>query len=319
MVSYRRLGRTGLMVSAISLGTVELGMNYGIPTAGEHLRPSEKQASHLLNRALDMGVNFVDTARIYGESEAVIGRALKSRREEYILATKVALSNDASLTDREIKLRAKESLAESLRTLHTDVIDLLQIHSASVEVIRRGAIIEAIQEAQQEGKVRFTGATTYGEEAALAVIEDGRYDCLQVAYNLLDRGLETKVLPLAQHKDMGIVARSVLLRGVLTHRYTSVPPQLAELKTAIHQLSGLVGPEVMSLPEMAYRFVLAHPAVATALVGTARLDELEEGLNFSGRDALPFELIERIRQIAVHDQSQLNPATWPPEDVWQAA
>jgi aryl-alcohol dehydrogenase-like predicted oxidoreductase len=200
MVSYRRLGRTGLMVSAISLGTVELGMNYGIPTAGEHLRPSEKQATHLLNRALDMGVNFIDTARIYGESEAVIGHALKPRRDEYILATKVAPSNDTSLTDGEIKRRTKESLAESLRTLQTDVIDLLQIHSASVEVIRRGAIIEAIQEAQQEGKVRFTGATTYGEEAALAVIEDGRYDCLQVAYSLLDRGLETKVLPLAQHE-----------------------------------------------------------------------------------------------------------------------
>jgi aryl-alcohol dehydrogenase-like predicted oxidoreductase len=318
MLNYRRLGRTGLQVSVISLGTVELGMNYGIPTAGEHLRPSEKQATHLLNRALDMGVNFIDTARVYGESEAVIGRALQSRRDEYILATKVTPPNDAGLTHVEIKRRVKESLAESLRTLQTDVIDLLHIHSASVDVIRRGAMIEAIQEAQQEGKVRFTGATTYGEAAALAAIDDGRYDCLQVAYNPLDRQLEANVLPLAQHKNVGIVARSVLLRGVLTHRYICMPPQLADLRTTIHRLNGLVGSEVASLPEMAYRFVLAHPAVATALVGTARLDELEEGLNFAGRGPLPFELVEHIRHIVVPDQSQLNPGTWPPEEAWQA-
>jgi aryl-alcohol dehydrogenase-like predicted oxidoreductase len=305
-------------VSEISLGTVELGMNYGVPVAGEHLRPPEEQAARLLNSALDMGVNFIDTARVYGESEAVIGRALKARRDEYILATKVAPPKDGGLTNAEVKRHVKDSIAESLRTLQTDVIDLLQIHSLPVEMVRRGAMIEAIQEAQQEGKVRFTGASTYGEAAALAVIEDGRYDCLQIAYNLLDRQPEVNVLPRAGQKGVGIVARSVLLRGVLTHRYQWMPPQLAELRAAILDLESLVGPETTRLPEMAYRYVLAHPAIATALVGTARLDELKEGLDFAARGGLSSELVARIRQIAVQDQSQLNPGTWPPEEAWGA-
>jgi aryl-alcohol dehydrogenase-like predicted oxidoreductase len=107
-----------------------------------------------------------------------------------------------------------------------------------------------------------------------------------------------------------------LLRGVLTHRYVWMPPQLAELKAAIRDLDSLVGQEVASLPEMAYRFVLAHPAVATALVGTARIEELEQELNFARRGPLPSEMVTRIQQLAIQDQSLLNPSTWPPEEVW---
>ena len=80
-MNYRRLGRTGLQVSEIGLGTVELGLDYGVPVAGEHLRPPEEHAARLLNQALDLGVNFIDTARAYGASEEIIGRALKGRRE----------------------------------------------------------------------------------------------------------------------------------------------------------------------------------------------------------------------------------------------
>ncbi|HIL69018.1 MAG TPA: aldo/keto reductase, partial [Verrucomicrobia bacterium] len=88
-MNYRRLGRANLQVSEVSLGTVELEMDYGIPVQGEQRRPSESEAVKLLNAAVDRGINFIDTARVYGESEAIVGRALKSRRNEIILATKV--------------------------------------------------------------------------------------------------------------------------------------------------------------------------------------------------------------------------------------
>jgi len=317
-MNYRRLGRTGLRVSEISLGTVELGLDYGVPVHGEHLRPSEERASHLLNRALDLGINFIDTARVYGTSEEVIGRALQSRQHEYILATKVALPNGGGLPSKELQRRVKESIVTSLRALQIEVIDLLQIHSAPVEVILRGEVIEAIQDAQRAGRVRFTGASVYSEAAALAALEDGRYDCLQIAYNLLDRQPEDKVLPLAQQKDVGIIVRSVLLRGVLTHRYTLIPQSLGELRSAVEQLNGLVGSEVASLPELAYRFVLAHPAVTTALIGTSRIDELEAGLAYADRGPLSPALLARIRAITVCDRNQLHPGTWPSqEEAWQ--
>jgi len=317
-MNYRRLGRTGLQVSEIGLGTVELGLDYGVPVAGEHLRPPEEHAARLLNRALDLGVNFIDTARAYGTSEEIIGRALKGRRNEYILASKLARIRDEGQSAGELAEQVKASIAESLRMLQTDVIDLLQLHLASVEVITKGRMLAAVKEAQQAGYVRFIGASTYGEEEPLAALRDGGYDTLQVAYNLADKTLEEQVLPLAQQQDVGIVVRSVLLRGVLTHRYHLLPEPLAELRSAIAELSRLAEAEGCNLPEMAYRFVLAHPAVTTALVGTARIEELEAALAFAGRPSLPPARVAAIRQITISDLSQLNPGTWPADmGEWQ--
>ena len=311
-MNYRRLGRTGLLVSEISLGTVELGMDYGIPVGDEHRRPAEADAARLLNRALDLGVNFIDTARAYGASEEVIGRALKTRRREVILCSKVA-PPPADVHGQALAHHVRASIAESLRALQTDYLDVLKIHSASAEEIRRGEMIAAMLDAVQAGYVRFVGASTYGEEAPLLALADGRYDCLQIAYSAVDRRPEARILPLAQQKDVGIVVRSVLLRGALSHRYTLLPPQLGELKAAIAQLDALRGSEASCLPELAYRYVLAHPAVSTALVGTARLGELEEVVGFAGHPPLPAELVAAIRQIVVKDEDQLHPGKWPAE------
>jgi len=309
---YRTLGRTGLQVSEIGLGTVELGLDYGVPVAGEHLRPSEEHAARLLNRALDLGITFVDTARAYGASEEVIGRALAGRRGEYVLATKLAPLVEEGQPDAALRQQVQDSIAESLRMLRTDAIDLLMLHRAPAEVVRRGRVLAAVREAQEAGLVRYIGASTYGEGEPLAVLADGGYDVLQVAYNLADRTLEERVLPLAARQGVGIVVRSVLLRGVLTHRHTLIPDALADLRSAVAQLNRLAETHGYALPEMAYRFVLAHPAVCTALVGTARVAELEAAVAYAAGSPLPPEVVAAIRQVTVADRSQTNPATWPP-------
>jgi aryl-alcohol dehydrogenase-like predicted oxidoreductase len=309
-MNYRRLGRTGLQVSEISLGTVELGLDYGVPVGTEHLRPGEAEAALLLNRTLDLGINFIDTARVYGTSEEVIGRALRTRRNEYILCSKVA-APPLDVRGQALAQHVRDSIGTSLRNLQTDHLDVLKIHSASTEDIRRGEMIAAMLDAVQAGHVRFVGASTYGEEAPLLALTDGRYDCLQIAFSAIDRRLEERVLPLAQRQDVGIVVRSVLLRGVITHRYMLLPAQLAELRAAIGELDALVGREAANLPELAYRYVLANPAVSTALVGTARINELEEAFGFAAHPPLSPELIARIRQIVVTDEDQLHPGKWP--------
>ena len=309
-MNYRRLGRTNLQVSEISLGTVELGMDYGIPMQGAHRQPSEAGAARLLNRALDLGINLIDTAPAYGESEAIIGRALKSRRSEYILATKISSVSWEDYTGTELREQVEASIAESLRTLQTDIIDLLYIHNATPELIQRGEIVEIMQRAREAGYARFIGTTTYGEAAPLAVLEDDRFDCIQVAYNLLDRQFEERVLPLAKENDVGVVIRSVLLKGALAYRYAHLPEELRELRTAVEGIHSLCGAQDSSLPELAYRFVLAHPAVSTALVGTGRSHELQEIVSFSGRAPLSSERFDDIREIIVSPE-QLNPGTWP--------
>src|SRR5438552_1712951 len=163
---YRQLGRTGFEVSEISLGTVEIGMPYGIAKDGEAAPPGEAEASKLLHCALDLGVNLIDTARAYGESEAIIGRALRDRRNEFFLVSKVA-SNQGQ------RERIISSVHQSLSLLQTDFIDVMMIHSAPIEVIDSGEAISVLQELKRQGLIRAVGASVYGEEAALAAIAHG--------------------------------------------------------------------------------------------------------------------------------------------------
>jgi len=311
-MKWRRLGRTGIQVSEISLGTVELGLEYGIPVAGEERLPSAAAAERLLNSALDLGCNLIDTARAYGTSEAIIGNALKRRRHEYALATKVLHHEQVGLTGNALRQAVECSVGASLRALQTDVADIVHIHSATVEVIRRGEMVEILQDLRQQGYLRFIGATTYSDAAAVATLEDGRFDCLQIAYNLLDRSPEEVVFPLAEQHDIGVIVRSVLLKGALTHRYAHLPPELSELKTGVAALRAVLDAMDIQLPELAFRYVLAHPQVATALVGTSRLDELEATCGYTRQGALLPALRDRIQQIVIRDRDQLDPSTWPP-------
>ena len=311
-MKVRRLGRTGLDVSEIGLGTVELGLEYGIAAEGGLRKPTRAEAAHLLNRALDSGINFIDTARAYGDSEETIGWALKSRRREYILSSKVTCGGPGKGGKEALIGHVTSSIHQSLWALQTEVIDLMQLHSVSAQEIRRGDLADILQEIQAAGSIRFLGATTYGEEAALAALEDGRYDCIQIAYNVLDREPEARVLPLAQSRDVAVVARSVLLKGALTHRYRCLPAGLEKLKTAVEETAAIASQGSGTLPEFAYRFVLAHPAVSTALVGTASVDELAAALEYCARGPLSAECQADLRRVEIKDRKQLNPGNWPP-------
>lgn len=307
----RRLGKTDLMVSEISLGTVELGMAYGIDPKGIDARPDEATAASVLNRALDLGINYIDTARLYGASEEIIGRSLRSRRNEYVLASKVPLFADEGLCGEALKRRITGSVHESLSALATDVIDVMMLHSAPSVRSVPPEFREVLEGFRQQGAIRYLGVSVYGPDEALAAIRCGWYDCVQIAYSMLDRRPEEKVLPAAVEEDIGIVVRSVLLKGVLTHRAQLLPDALASLREAAGKLEALAAKAGISLPEMAYRYVLAQPAAHTSLVGTSRIEELEAAVAYADRGPLPADLVEKVREVAVADEAQLNPANWP--------
>jgi aryl-alcohol dehydrogenase-like predicted oxidoreductase len=309
-VKLRRLGRTGYEVSTISLGTVEIGLNYGLAEDGSAARPEESQAARLLHRALDLGINFIDTARAYGESEGIIGRALRSRRREFFLCSKVASYHTESLGAAALCERVTESVHHSLRLLQTDVIDLMMIHSAPAEVIVRGDLAAILEDLRQSGEIRFIGASVYGEDAALRAIESGRYDCLQIAYSILDRRPEARVLPAAARRDVGIVNRSVLLKGALTRRYRYLPDALHPLKQTVERLAAAAGVAVDDLPEVAYRYVLGRDVPHTVLVGTGEVAELESAVGYAAGGPLDPAVVQRIREVSVEDENHLNPGTW---------
>ena len=303
-----RLGRTNLRVSPISLGTVELGLDYGIGPDGQARRPSEADSERLLHRALDLGINFIDTARAYGESEAIIGRALRGRGGDFVLCSKALVQADCPAeTLREEVTRSVET---SLRLLGADTIDVMMIHSAPVEVVRRTDLLDTLEDLRRQGKLRWIGASVYGEDAALTAIRSGRFDCLQVAYNALDRRPEKRIWGEASRADVGIVARSVLLKGALTPRYRYLPDSLLKLREAVRRLEVVAEAAGISLPELAYRYVLTAQPPQTALVGASNLDELEAAVRFGQAGPLTKEIAQEIRGIAVEDEQMLDPSTW---------
>lgn len=215
-MEYRLLGRTGVRVSPLCLGT----MNLGGPTPDD-------EAARILDAALDAGINFVDTANMYneGRSEAVLGRALKGRRQRVILATKVhERMGDGPNDQGSSRLHILRACDDSLRRLETDYIDLYQIHRPDTEV-PADETLGALTDLVRAGKVRYIGCSTHPAwmvMEALAVSERhhlARYVSEQPPYNLLDRRIENELVPLAQRYNLAILPWAPLAQGVLAGRY----------------------------------------------------------------------------------------------------
>ena len=312
---YKVLARTGLSVSEISLGTVELGMEYGLKEENESSVPAETDARNLLNRAVDSGVNFIDTAAQYGNSEEIIGRALEDRRSEYVLATKCMHRLDEGLDYAASRRSISESIDQSLSRLRTDYIDLLQVHGRDMleleeRMIRDGAVMEELEKARKAGKIRFTGYSSYSEDAALAAIEDGRWDTLQIACNILDRRYLKCVIPEARKRGVGIIVRSALLKGALTDKNRFMPERLKPLIDHVERLVDIQSATRYSLPEMALRFVLSIPDISTIIVGADRIAYLEEAVSTSDGEGLSEEILVELEDMALDDPYLLNPGNW---------
>ena len=285
-------------------------MPYGIAENGHVAAPDETVASRLLNHALDIGVNFIDTARAYGESEAIIGRALRNRRQEFFLTSKVISPHGQNLGAAQVRDMTIASVEES-RRCPTDFIDLMMIHCRATEIVPDQTVFETLQSFKDGGRIRKIGASVYGEESPVAAIRHGGFDCLQIAYSVLDRRLESRVFEFAEKMDVGLVARSVLLKGALSNRYRHLPEALSDLKAKVQQLEALASREQMELPELAYRYAISRQMPQTALAGTASIAELEQAVRFAGSGPLSDDQIRTIRSIPMPDAHDLNPGNWP--------
>ncbi len=311
----RRLGRTGLLVSELALGTVELGLTYGIPQAGEVGPPDEREAAAILHRAVDAGVNLIDSARAYGTAEEVIGRALRTRRHEIVLASKFAVvgPDGAMLRGAALRDHIWASLETSLRALQTDHLDLYQVHGgADATILDDGVIVETLGRAKAQGKIRFAGLSSYGSDLPLAGLTTDRFDTLQVAYNVLDQRMAAQVFPMAMRQDVGVITRSALLKGALTERADHLPPHLAGLQGPSRAFRDLA----VTLPghptpvQTALRFCLAHPAVASTLIGVRSLSELEEALGIANVPDFDAAVVAQMSGLALDDERLLDPSGW---------
>jgi aryl-alcohol dehydrogenase-like predicted oxidoreductase len=301
-MKVRRMGRTGLKVSEICLGTMTFGHQC-----------DEKTSFAIMNKAAEHGVFFIDTADVYpvppspetaGRTEEIVGRWLKGKRDQYVLATKCRMRvgtgpNDEGLSRRHI-LRACD---DSLRRLQTDTIDLYQPHSFDAETPLEESL-RALEDLVRHGKVRYLGCSNYPAwQIALALgISDrhdwARFDCVQPRYNLLWREIEAELLPLCRDQGLGVIAYNPLAGGFLTGKYQTIDkPQEGTRFTlgktgelyrerywqetqlrAVQELQAFLQPRGKSLLQVAIAWVLAQPGMTSAIVGASRPEQLDQSL-----------------------------------------
>ncbi len=298
----RTLGKTGIQVSELSLGGLFIsshGTNYA-------------EAEQVIRRAFALGINYIDTAPGYANSEEVLGKVLPRIEEPYIISTKLGYQPEPYEPQNAEFLR--KALERSLKFLNRDSVDILMIHEPDRPDVMdwwaekdeyRGPVMDILQEARDSGKTRFVGigGTTAYEMGH--VIDTGNFDVLLTAfqYDLLWREAEHMVLPNAAKHDMGVVIGSPLHQGALARQYVNdvtrpakwlSPPRAKQLR----KLYALANDLRMPLPELAIRFVLSNPQVSTVLTGVRSVKELEQNVACVERGPLPENVLGDLKEIA---------------------
>lgn len=330
-MQYRTLGKTGIKVTPYALGAMMFG-----PMGN----PDHDDAVRIIHKALDSGINFIDTADRYsaGESEVIVGKALKGRRDHVVLATKVhgPMGDDPNMqgNSRRWITRAVE---DSLRRLGTDYIDLYQIHRPAPDTDIEETL-STLTDLMRAGKVRAIGASTF---PASEIVEAqwvaekrnlARFRTEQPPYSILDRGIEREVLPMAQKYGMGVMVWSPLSKGMLTGRYRKglpmpdslrakvFPKQMSDERSleAVEQLIVLAEQSGMSLTHMALAFVISHPAVTSAILGPRTMEQLDDLL--AGADTrIGDDILNRIDEIVPPGVDlAVNEANYKPQSLLKA-
>ena len=310
-MELRQLGDTEIRLSPLGLGTVEIGMPYGI---GKPAPPPDEECIALLHRAVERGINYIDTASVYGRSEEIVGKAFANFDDPPLIATKLTLRpNQAPPPTRDhLRTYVEESVQLSLEQLYTESLDVLQLHNALDEDLTPD-FLEIMVDLQERGLVKYLGATTYGEEAPARVLElSDHFRILQIAYNVLDRRLEETIFSRAKKAGVGIVIRSVFLQGTLSDRATTLPDDVADLRNAVAQVREIAAAAGISLTALALRYVAFNPDTYITLFGTTSFDELDANITAYEQGPLPTDVLEALNSIGQLDEYYLNPGEWNP-------
>jgi aryl-alcohol dehydrogenase-like predicted oxidoreductase len=334
-MQYRTLGRTGVRVSTLALGA----MNFG--AIG---RTTQDEATALVDAALEGGINLIDTADMYsqGESEVMVGQAIKNRRDDLVLATKAAMPMSDERNHQGSSRRwLVKALDDSLRRLDVDHVDLYQVHRWDPATSDEETL-SALTDLQRAGKIRAFGSSTFPAyrivQAQWAARENhlSRYVTEQPSYSILQRGIETHVLPVTQEHGLGVLAWSPLASGwlsgavragqeittsrskVLPQRFDLTDPANRARLDAVEKLAKLADQAQLSLIQLALGFVTTHPGVTSALIGPRTLDHLRSQLE-AADTVLPADVLDEIDAIvapgvdlAAHEKFDTPPALLDP-------
>ncbi len=312
---YRELGRTGWKVSEISFGAWAIGSMWGRVDDGESLMA--------LHRAIDLGVNFIDTADVYGmgHSERLVARLKKERRETIYVATKAGRRLSPHTADGYNRQNLEQFINDSLRNLETDCLDLVQLHCPPIEVYYRPEVFGALDDLTKEGKIRYYGVSVEKVEEALKAIEFPGVQSIQIIFNMFRTRPAEMFFPEAQRRRVGILARVPLASGLLAGKITLQTTFEADdhrnfnrhgemfdvgetfsgvdFKTglaAVEELRTLATPGV-TLAQLALRWILMFDAVTCAIPGAKRPSQVEDNVQAADLPPLTDAQMAKAREI----------------------
>ena len=278
------LGKTGMEVSVLGFGGAEIGFEGA----------SQKDCDALLGAAIDNGLNAIDTAECYADSEEKVGLALSGRRKDFYLFTKCGHTG----SDFKPAWSAKQiaaSIEKSLKNLKTDYVDLVQLHSCDSAILAKGEAIEALQAAKKAGLTRFIGYSGDGEDA-LKALELDVFDTLQTSCSIFDQQSIDILLPVAKQKNLGVIVKRPI--GNAVWRFDKKPDNgyLVEYWQRMQKLAyDFISGDPVKSGELALRFTLSQPGVSTMIVGTTRPGRWQENADMVRKGALDDGQVKAIR------------------------
>jgi aryl-alcohol dehydrogenase-like predicted oxidoreductase len=312
-MNYRTLGRTGLQVSEVGYGAWGIG-------AKQWIGASDEESARALERAIDLGLTFIDTALAYGDghSEKIVGQVVKRRKEKVFVATKIPPKNRKWPAERTIPVRdvfpadyVTSCTETSLKNLGLETIDLQQFHVWTDEFAGAGDWMEAVEKLKKQGKIRHFGISLgeHTPDNGLKAVESGLVDTVQVIYNIFDQGPEDRLFPLCRKHNVGVLARVPFDEGGLTGRITpetTFPEEdwrnfyfkgdrKREVFSRVQRIVQDLAISLEQLPETALRFTLSHPAVSTVIPGMRTVRNAEANCRSGDGKGLPQDQVGKLR------------------------
>ncbi len=298
-MKYRRLGKTGLQVSVVGVGTWQLGGEWGKEF-------EQREVNAILSKAAELGINLIDTAECYGDhlAERLIGRAIRGHREKWIIATKFGhrFSGPFQRDDVYEPAQVQDQLARSLEALQTDYIDLYQFHSGTDPMFDMPGLWETLRGFVDAGTVRHLGISVSSKRASLYQVNTASQvgaEAIQVVYNRVNRSAEHEILPSCRRQDLGVLARVPLASGFLSGKYTKATRFPAtDVRTAwqseeerrklieeAEQIRKMEVPQGAPMAQWALAWCLRNPAVSCVIPGCKNVEQVES--NALAADLLP--------------------------------
>ena len=312
-MNYRKLGKTGLQVSEVGYGA------WGI-SGKQWIGAQDDESLRALNRAIDLGLNFIDTALAYGEghSERLVGQVVRERGEEIYVASKVPPKNGiwpapSGLNPEDVFPGdyVRECTEQSLKNLGLETIDVQQFHVWQDEWVGEGSWLEAVEDLKREGKIRFFGVSINDHQPANAIklIQSGIVDTVQVIYNVFDQSPEDELLPVCEEHGIGVIVRVPFDEGALTGAITPETTfdeddfrsgyfrgdRKQQVQDRVRAIVGDLGISEDEIAAVALRYILSHPAVSTVIPGMRSMRNVERNMAVADGEGLAEEQVQKLK------------------------